>query len=200
MGLFEHFPYTNLHELNLDWILFKVKKNTEDTADAAADATAAKDTADQAILDAAAAQHTADQAILDAAAAQHTADQAILDAAAAMAAAQSASPTIFQIIADEDNNTCYIDTDMDFEDIYDLCVAGKAAFRIFTNYDSSGYIGMLNYPQMMQVDVNKYIGVTEVGKGLSDQAINRVYVRRCYFGNATDNGTYQTVYLEPPLG
>lgn len=162
MGLFEHFPYTNLHELNLDWILLKVKKNTEDTADA-----------------------------------QETADQAIHDAAAALAAAQSAAPTIFQIIADEDNNTCYIDTEMDFEDIYDLCVAGKAAFRIFSNYDSSGYIGMLNYPQMMQVDVNKYIGVTEVGKGLSDQPISRIYVRKCYFGNAADNGVYQTVYLEP---
>lgn len=25
MGLFEHFPYTNFHELNLDWILKTVK-------------------------------------------------------------------------------------------------------------------------------------------------------------------------------
>ena len=27
MGLFEHFPYTNFHELNLDWLLSKVKDN-----------------------------------------------------------------------------------------------------------------------------------------------------------------------------
>lgn len=26
MGLFEHFPYTNFHDLNLDWILNVVKK------------------------------------------------------------------------------------------------------------------------------------------------------------------------------
>lgn len=26
MGLFEHFPYTNFHELNLNWILQKIKE------------------------------------------------------------------------------------------------------------------------------------------------------------------------------
>ena len=26
MGIFEHFPYTNFHELNLDWLLNAVKK------------------------------------------------------------------------------------------------------------------------------------------------------------------------------
>lgn len=29
MGLFEHFPYSNYHELNLDWILSKVKELQE---------------------------------------------------------------------------------------------------------------------------------------------------------------------------
>ena len=39
MGLFEHFPYTNLHTLNLDWILRKMKElsdkvdNIEDVSD-----------------------------------------------------------------------------------------------------------------------------------------------------------------------
>ena len=30
MGLFEHFPYTNFHELNLDWLLKTVKSTRED--------------------------------------------------------------------------------------------------------------------------------------------------------------------------
>ena len=30
MGLYEHFPYTNFHELNLDWLLLQVKKLRED--------------------------------------------------------------------------------------------------------------------------------------------------------------------------
>ena len=29
MGLFPKFPYTNFHELNLDWIVEQTKKNTE---------------------------------------------------------------------------------------------------------------------------------------------------------------------------
>lgn len=28
MGLFEHFPYVNFHELNQDWLIKQVKKNT----------------------------------------------------------------------------------------------------------------------------------------------------------------------------
>ena len=28
MGLFEHFPYVNFHELNQDWLIQQVKKNT----------------------------------------------------------------------------------------------------------------------------------------------------------------------------
>ena len=29
MGLFEHFPYTNFHGLNLDWILRKVEDSVK---------------------------------------------------------------------------------------------------------------------------------------------------------------------------
>lgn len=29
MGLFEHLPYTNFHELNLEWLLTEVKRNSE---------------------------------------------------------------------------------------------------------------------------------------------------------------------------
>ena len=30
MGIFENFPYTNFHDLNLDWLLKLTKKNSED--------------------------------------------------------------------------------------------------------------------------------------------------------------------------
>lgn len=33
MGLFEQFPFTNFHEMNLDWLLGKVKQNTNDIAE-----------------------------------------------------------------------------------------------------------------------------------------------------------------------
>ena len=32
MGIFEHFPYTNFHEVNLDWLLNKVKAIENDLA------------------------------------------------------------------------------------------------------------------------------------------------------------------------
>ena len=33
MGLFEHFPYVNFHEKNIDWILRDIKKRDDDIAD-----------------------------------------------------------------------------------------------------------------------------------------------------------------------
>ena len=47
MGLFEHWPYTNFHDLNLDWIIKKIKNvetaeaNTAEYAEAAAESAAA---------------------------------------------------------------------------------------------------------------------------------------------------------------
>ena len=36
MGFFNNFPYTNFHELNLDWIINQVRKLDKDFADFAA--------------------------------------------------------------------------------------------------------------------------------------------------------------------
>ena len=33
MGVFEHFPYTNFHDLNLDWIVHELEKLTTDVQD-----------------------------------------------------------------------------------------------------------------------------------------------------------------------
>ena len=32
MGIFEHFPYLNFHDINLDWLLKQTKKNADDNA------------------------------------------------------------------------------------------------------------------------------------------------------------------------
>lgn len=50
MGFFTRFPYTNLHEINLDWILEHIK-SIEDRIEAAKDAAdAAQESADNKIL------------------------------------------------------------------------------------------------------------------------------------------------------
>lgn len=48
MGLFEHWPYTNFHDLNLDWIVDKVKKINDDVASAQSSAESAAGSAEAA--------------------------------------------------------------------------------------------------------------------------------------------------------
>ncbi len=48
MGLFEHWPYTNFHNLNLDWIIDKVKNINDDVASAQASAESAAGSAEAA--------------------------------------------------------------------------------------------------------------------------------------------------------
>ena len=49
MGLFEQFPYTNTHELNLDWVLNYVKETKDKTDDIDAAVTAAEDARDTSV-------------------------------------------------------------------------------------------------------------------------------------------------------
>ena len=73
------FPYSNLHELNLDWILSKVKKFAElipPMESATEDVQEALDTAQQAVADAQDAIDTASQAVEDAQDAIATAEEA----------------------------------------------------------------------------------------------------------------------------
>lgn len=48
MGLFDGFPFTNMHQLNLDWILGKIGKIDKDVESAKNSATSAKNDADRA--------------------------------------------------------------------------------------------------------------------------------------------------------
>lgn len=97
MGLFNNFPYTDFHRLNLDWIL-KFTKSVRDRLDlidaAVANAQAARDAAEQSALKAESARDIAVQAASDAedfkTAAQQSAGSA-LDSKTAAEAAQLAA-------------------------------------------------------------------------------------------------------------
>lgn len=91
MGLFEHFPYTNFHDLNLDKILERTK--AAETA-VAASAQAAEDAADLARTaddNATLALNTANSAASDASDALTASGNAANDAAAALAAVATVS-------------------------------------------------------------------------------------------------------------
>ena len=70
MGLFEHWPYTNFHDLNLDWIIKKIKNvetaeaNSQASAEASAESAAASQLSAEAAL---ASQEAAYQSELNAA-------------------------------------------------------------------------------------------------------------------------------------
>lgn len=81
MGFFTRFPYTNLHDINLDWIIERVKAIDlfEDRIEAAQDAAdAAQSAAETATSAATAAQKAADAAQEAAETAQESADNKIL--------------------------------------------------------------------------------------------------------------------------
>ncbi len=100
MGLFEHFPYTNFHDLNLDKILERtkeaeiaVKASAADAAQAAADAAAIHGEATQALNTANAASAAAANAVNTANAANTAAGNAVNTANAANTAAGNAVNT-----------------------------------------------------------------------------------------------------------
>ena len=84
MGLFEHWPYVNFHELNLDWLVKKIPEVFEARDEAQASAEAAASSAESS-------QGSADQAAASAASAGLSAEAA---AASAESAADDAQSTI----------------------------------------------------------------------------------------------------------
>ena len=93
MGLFNNFPYTDFHRLNLDWIL-KFTKSVRDRLDlidaAVTDAQAARDDAEQSALEARTSRDVASQAASDAEDFKTTAQAAAGQATDARAAAEAA--------------------------------------------------------------------------------------------------------------
>lgn len=99
MGLFNNFPYTDFHRLNLDWIL-KFTKSVRDRLDlidaAVANAQAARDAAEQSALEAESARDIALQAASDA-------EDFKNDAEAAKDAAEAARDTALQAAQDAED-------------------------------------------------------------------------------------------------
>lgn len=82
MGLFEHFPYTNFHDLNLDVILNRVKTAETSAIEAAEDAAGSHQQASEAVA-------TANQAVATANQAVSSAQQAVTNAATSQTAAEA---------------------------------------------------------------------------------------------------------------
>lgn len=99
MGLFNNFPYTDFHRLNLDWIL-KFTKSVRDRLDlidaAVANAQAARDAAEQSALEAESARDIALQAASDA-------EDFKNDAEAAKDTAEAARDTALQAAQDAED-------------------------------------------------------------------------------------------------
>lgn len=101
MGLFEHWPYVNFHDMNLDWVIKKIKNvetaeaNSQASAEASADSAAASQLSADAAL---ASQEAAHQSELNAGQSEENAAQSAENAAeSAQDAADTVSNTVSQI-------------------------------------------------------------------------------------------------------
>jgi len=101
MGLFEHWPYTNFHDLNLDWVIKEIPKvfASRDAAQASAEASAESAAASQLSADASqasadASQLSADASESSAGSSQHFAQESLQHA---NDAAETVSNTLNQI-------------------------------------------------------------------------------------------------------
>lgn len=99
MGLFEHFPYTNFHDLNLDVILNRVKTAETSAIEAAEDATQAAESAQALSGQIANANNTANSALSTAQQANTTAEEALA------AAQQGATAEVLSDFFDDDRST-----------------------------------------------------------------------------------------------
>lgn len=105
MGVFEHFPYTNFHDINLDRILERTKEAEEAIGQTQAALDAAVSDMQSASSDAAAALNAAGNAVSTAQTAANDAATAISNASSALTAANAAMPAIYLMDVDTVNRT-----------------------------------------------------------------------------------------------
>lgn len=187
MGIFEHFPYTNFHDLNLDKILERTHEAEAAAAASAEDAAQAAADAAQAADDAALALNTATQALNTANAANTAAGNAVNTANSALAAA---IPTIITINCS--GTSAVMDTELTYDEVAALVANNKVVFRV----NDSGNLApsptirplLWEYSGQNRILVT-YIQSDMLGAGYP----GKLYVRECYFTNSL-TGTYKVGY------
>ena len=121
MGLFEQFPYSNFHEMNLNKILERTLAAEEAVAASAAAAEAAAADAALAESKATTALNTANSAYSLANTANNAAGTAQTTANQALALAQQDHREKIYIAVDPDANTAEVITDYTWAEIFELC-------------------------------------------------------------------------------
>lgn len=134
MGVFEHFPYTNFHDINLDRILERTKEAEEAAQQAADDAGAIHDEATQALQTAQLAQGIATNARNTANSAASDASAAVTTANNALAAAQANATYEYSLTLDHDNSTFEIDI-LHSATLLNTLIQGIAAGRIIFSFE-----------------------------------------------------------------
>lgn len=184
MGIFEHFPYTNFHNLNLDKILERTKEAEAAVAASAEDAAQAADDAALALNTANSAYNKAMQALNTANDANDAADNAVNTANSALAAS---TPTIITINCS--GTSAVMDTELTYDEVAALVANNKVVFRV----NDSGNLApsptirplLWGYSGQNRILVT-YIQSDMLGAGHP----GNLYVRECYFTNSL-TGTYK---------
>ena len=162
MGLFEHWPYANFHDLNLDWIIRKIKNIETAEANSQASAEASAESAAASQLSADASQASADAAQLSAESAQQSASDS-QESAEASAAAELSAKNYVDHIADPVSGlvtswlTEHITNPTNPPIDTSLSVAGAAADAKATGDELNYLKTEIGYKLVNVVDTTQYI-------------------------------------------
>ena len=203
MGIFEHFPYTNFHDLNLDKILERTQAAEQAVADsaaaaeaAAASAAAVESTVNTALNTANSAYSLAHTANNAAGAAQTTADQAL-------ALAQQDHREIIYIAVDPDYNTAELITNYTWAEIFELCMAEKVRFRmayrdtfnpnVLDKLEFDGNIWYKHFNDETSPYSNSYIQIAWIYANITptNAPSTSLVVRKVWLKNSLSGGFYE---------
>ena len=210
MGLFEHFPYTNFHDLNLDKVLERTAEAEQAVADSAADAqqaasdaaaanskaTLALNTANSASSAASNAVNTANTASNTATNAKNTADAAasaagtaVSDAAAALSAATTANNkavTIYDLSITGSSLTIPAQTSEERAKFLTDLRDGKAIIRIQDNNEAA--IPFLRTAEYGVVVSGNLLTVRLNVSYINSNDLTKLHITKCGFIAYFDTG------------
>ena len=203
MGLFEQFPYSNFHEMNLNKILERTLAAEEAVAASAAAAEAAAADAALAESKATTALNTANSAYSLANTANNAAGTAQTTANQALALAQQDHREKIYIAVDPDANTAEVITDYTWAEIFELCRADKGRFRmayvdsfdpdVLDKIEVDGIIWPEHYNDEASPYSNSYIQITWIYANITPTNTASTYlaVRKVWLKNSLSGGFYE---------